>query len=534
MSKILGTSALLGAGLGAAAAAWQLASLDWGTLGSDQLGWFWGSFALAGAVLTSLVAAVISHGRPKRGAAGIVGAAIVTALAAVILVPLNGRPLPNVFLVVTDTTRADHLSLYGYERDTTPFLEELAGQSVVFEQGYSQGSHTIVSTPSLLASCYPSEHGLNDYSDVLSEDHVLMSEALKEAGYYCFGVVTNPHLSERNGFDQGYDTYELFGKGNAASVFADSVNTRILYKLDFHLPAWRNADAERKDRPIFGFFFYTDPHGPYESPLPFPRRYLPEGSSREDWLFAWDPDWVQERGAPWVAKLVAQYDASIHYWDHAFRSFVGQLEERGHWKNSVLIYTSDHGEEFMEHGKYGHGHALWQEVVHVPLMVSWPTPVRFPPLPRTSRRIETLASGVDVLPSLLDFLRLPVPSGAHGHSFVRPSLGLSDDHEVRRVFFEEVLETYQRYDLRGVREGDWKYIVDHATEDGAIRQHLYDLASDPGEVNSLAAAEEHELDYLQDLVVEHTQRMLESAANPGSMTPDADHLERLRALGYAQ
>jgi arylsulfatase A-like enzyme len=133
---------------------------------------------------------------------------LVPVAAFLVLLTFNARRTPDVYLLVTDATRADHLSLYGYERDTTPFLEEFAADAVVFGSAISQGTHTIVSTASLLASCYPSQHGIKNYSNVLSDRFKLLPEYLKEHGYATHAYVTNPHLQPTSGYAQGIDKYE--------------------------------------------------------------------------------------------------------------------------------------------------------------------------------------------------------------------------------------------------------------------------------------------------------------------------------------
>ena len=158
------------------------------------------------------------------------------------LTQLNCKPLPNVVLIVSDATRADHLSLYGYERPTTPFLEELAAEAVVFEQAMSQGTHTIVSTPSLLASIYPSTHKLVNYRNVLSPKFELISEMLKQVGYATFGCAANPHLGIKNGFSQGFDTY-LF-----PMHWEDVDAPKVFLSLFEWLP-------ENEHKPFFAFLF---------------------------------------------------------------------------------------------------------------------------------------------------------------------------------------------------------------------------------------------------------------------------------------
>ena len=165
------------------------------------------------------------------------------------LTQLNCNALPNIVLIVSDATRADHLSLYGYNRQTTPFLGKLAADAVVFDQAMSQGTHTIVSTPSLLASVYPSTHKLVNYRNVLDAKFELISEMLQHAGYATFGCAANPHLGITNGFSQGFDTY-LF-----PMHWEDVDAPKVFHSLfDWFSEAGR--------QPFFGFLFCIDPHTP--------------------------------------------------------------------------------------------------------------------------------------------------------------------------------------------------------------------------------------------------------------------------------
>lgn len=515
--------AALGFGLGLVAAVVQSLTLPWGAFGVDQWPWLLAAFAGSGAVLTGLL------GR-WTGRASL----LITALALAALVFLNPRPLPSVFLVVTDTTRADHLSLHGYERETSPFLEELAARSVVFDDALSQGSHTIVSTPALLASCYPSEHGLNDYRDVLSGEHVLISEVLKEAGYYTMGLVTNPHLSSQNGFAQGYENYELHGKGTEEVVRAEDLRPIIERKLDLHRPLWEDRFPEsRRGAPVFGFLFYTDPHSPYAPPDPWPFRFAPEGTAREHLPSGWEesesPDPAQRDA------IISQYDASIAYWDDEFRSLVASLGERDLWEQSLLVYTSDHGEEFLEHGRVGHGFTLFEEVVHVPLMISFPPPVRFPPLPRTSRRVAGATAGIDVVPTVLEYLKLPVPDEYRGSSVLGPALGREAPDPERAVVLEEILQHTEFHDIVAVRDQRFKFVrlrrgVGERPEEA---EFLFDLREDPGETVNLIDGQPDPLERFRAVLQAHDRRVgRRPARDVDRMVPDAEHLQRLRALGY--
>ncbi len=525
----LSSLALLGALLGAVAAFAQIRWLPWGALGVDQLAPFFAFHLGIGATLLLVLCGLVrTVGVPVKRTPWAAG--LVLALLFAGLFVVNRRPLPPVFLVVSDTTRARSLSLHGAERPTTPFLEELARRSVVFDDAVSQGSHTIVTTPALLASCYPSEHGLNDYQDVLSDDHVLVSEALESAGYYTFGVVTNPHLSPRNGFDQGYAIYELHGRGNRSAVFAETLRPRIERKLDLHRPIWEEEQG-REGAPVFGFLFYTDPHSPYRTPREWPRRFVDPDTPDSLLRF----EWSEERSEEERDALLEQYDACLAYWDSEFRELSALLAERDLWNDALVIYTSDHGEEFLEHGGIAHGSTLYEEVVHVPLLISLPVPVRFPPLPRTTRRVAATASSVDVMPTVLDYLRLPPLLDARGTSLRGEALGYSRGDPERKVILEEILEHYEVHELQAVRTSTHKYVRILRTSGEAPEEpeQLFDLREDPGETENLLDEEPELAERLRTTLDEHALRVSrEDHPEPGRMVADEEHRARLRALGY--
>ncbi|HMB68640.1 MAG TPA: sulfatase [bacterium] len=381
---------------------WQIAILRFGDIAVDQLVPYWRFFLGGGVALAALgwlaayaASGVIGRG---RGLISTAGAAAAVAAGAALFVPNNVRERPDVLFLITDTTRADHLSVYGYDRPTTRYLEEIAGSSVIFDQALSQGSHTIVSTPCILASLYPSDHGLIGYQSKLWDGFLLVSEILKFAGYSTFGVVTNPHLSKANGFDQGWDSYEMLGSGTSVAVFAERVNAAALTRID----SLRTEAPE----PIFGMLFYTDPHTPYAAPDEYRRLYDPDWPGTP--LVSWSMRKSGPPRPPQLRNLIANYDATITYWDDQLRALADSLETRGIAENLLLVYTSDHGEEFLDHGGFGHGLTLFEEVVHVPLLFSFPVPVKRPRLSRTHRNVSEVVSSVDIVPTLTDYLRVPV------------------------------------------------------------------------------------------------------------------------------
>ncbi|NNE08471.1 MAG: sulfatase-like hydrolase/transferase [Gemmatimonadetes bacterium] len=508
--------ALLGALIAGGAGVLQLRMLRFGALAPSQTPVFWAWFlglgiglALAGAILGALAG--------RRKVVSFVLAAVFPIALFWLLLPGNVRERPHVLLLVTDTTRSDHLSVYGYEKKTTPFLDSYADRSVVFTNSVSQGTHTIVSTPSIVASCYPSEHGITGYADVLSNRFTLISEYLHEYGYNTYGYATNPHLSPRNGYGQGFDKYEH--DPGWAYTPAEKVNDRFF--------AWL---SEQDEDPFFGFLFYIDPHNPYTPPPAFQTLFDPEWKG--------DPisDWKHEWGEPEPAKLknmVAQYDGAICYWDSELRKMFERLEALGVMENTMFLYTSDHGEEFYEHGYWGHNKLPYESSVGVPFIVSFPPPIDFPPLPRVHGTVEEVVSNVDVVPTLLEYLRIEPDETARGRSAVPLVFGGEQGPE-RIAYGEEILKRYGPYDIRSVRTKTHKYIKVFQYENIANPPDLFfDLVEDPMEQRNLTTerAEEAGLhEQILDLRIAEVSGL--GSVEVDTVAMDEAQLERLKALGY--
>jgi arylsulfatase A-like enzyme len=508
--------------LGTAAAIAQLRLLRFGSIAADQLALFWGFFVGSGALLAAGFGAILWFalgGRPARHAAALAAGAIVPIAFFGLLLPRNARPLPHVFLFVTDATRADHLSLYGYERDTTPFLKGKRKSSVVFRNMVAQGSHTIVTTPCILASCYPSEHGLVDYDYVLSPHFTLISEYLHDKGYSTYACVANPHLGPVNGFNQGFDVYE-YGE-EWTSPPASLLNERLLKWID-----------EEGRAPMFGFLFYTDPHNPYLSNSTFERLFDPEwpGEPVSDWYQG--PNNKPEPRT--LFNLIAQYDGAIAYWDSEFRNLSEALERRGILENALTVYTADHGEEFWDHGTWGHNHNLYEESIRVPLVMSFPPPVRFPPLPRTSRFVNDVVSSVDIVPTVLDYLRFRPDPNVRGASLVPIAMGRKDDGPERQAYCELILRRFGSYDIRALRTLQHKYIMNFNIQGNRNRgDEFYNLHTDPLErtnaLESLPNEAEAHREMLAALIQEISKR---APARVDTVEISEATKERLRALGY--
>ncbi len=400
-------------------------------------------------------------------------------------------------MVVVDTLRADHLPWHGYPKDTAPFLRSLSEDAVVFTRAHSTSSWTAPATASLFTGLYPVQHqlvtGLRASRALAQEVQQLpagvetLPEVFRRNGYATFGVTDNLNISSRLGFDRGFDRFRSHHyKG------AEVVNAKLL--------EWKE-EVQAAD-PAFVYLHYMDPHEPYHV--------------REPW-FEGDP----ENGH----NTHAAYESEIgHVDDHLRRLF----EELG-WdeEETLVVLTSDHGEEFGEHGYEGHGTTLYAETLDVPLFVRWPA--RLAP-----RRVETRASLVDLLPTLVGLLGLE-SDGRHAGVDLSPLLEGSafDDQPTiyahLRQSHPQLVKPGEAIELRSLTVGDRKLIV--TADDG---RELYDLHGDPRETTDLAderAAEAADLARLLALFELGLERY-QGAREEQTFTDQ--ELERLRDLGYAE
>ncbi|MEM8963153.1 MAG: sulfatase [Acidobacteriota bacterium] len=412
----------------------------------------------------------------------------------------------NLLIIVADTWRADHTSLHGYERATTPYLDRFASQALVFDRAFSTSPWTLPSTASLLTGLYPNEHGLIR-AEPLPHDLDTLAEGLAGEGISTFAISANPLVSPDRGLAQGFEHFDYLPESKA-----NAITDRALERLDEHRP-YR----------FFGYLHYLDPHGPYNAPEPYRHRFTDpayQGRFRDPQAlrpisFARAPDFPVDDDD--VHHLRAAYDGEILFWDHEFQRLVDGLRARHLLDDTVIIITSDHGEEFAEHGLFKHGHHLYDESVHVPLLIH--APGRVDP-GRVAHQVENrrvfhaahqlMGTGLSP-PAPDDLLLTEQPFPVLLHTDNQPGLGEDRVPEVAAI-----------------RDSTHKLIWWLDTE----RIELYDLATDPGETQNVIDDEAH-IASAYRLAIETWLR--DDERGPETETPLDDELvERLRALGYIQ
>jgi arylsulfatase A-like enzyme len=437
---------------------------------------------------------------------------------------------PNVILVMVDTLRADHLSCYGADI-RTPNLCRLAEDGTTYK-AFSHASWTKPATASLLTSTLPSTHNAIAKPSTLSQDLTLISEAMQDGGYTTGGIVSNVNLAESFGFAQGYDDYYYLGPDYIAGA-EESSSKLIIYQLvrqvwlglaggdevrfnDFYQDSKVvNATAfdwldRRKHERFFLFLHYMDPHDPY-----FEHPYNGIGVARVS---------MPEPEAEISQRLHELYRGEIEYLDVQFGEFLAKLEADGLYDDSIIVVTADHGEEFNEHGGFWHGLTLYDEQIHVPLLVKWAKNGE-----RADRGADSgIARLIDVGPTLLGAAGLDVPAGMQGIDLRSPySTRLEKD---RHVFSEEDHEGNVLWSLRTEEE---KLIVANARNPrGLPEREFFDVSSDPGEMDPY---EDPEAESRLEEMAELARLAAEGkAVESQDVEMTLGDCERLRMLGYVE
>lgn len=438
-----------------------------------------------------------------------------------------GRPVPpaapaptghNIVLVTIDTLRADHLSGYGYHRPTSPFLDSLAARGTLFSNAWASSSWTPPSMASIFTGLYPRSHGvIHGQMDAargkVVEQQMLVAEFpviaahLSENGYTAYGISTNLHMTEANGFARGFHRFANLGFSRAPA--ANRAFEEVLPEI-------------RDSRPYFLWIHYFDPHDPYFPCRPWINEYNPDKDSFRQYssktmkeLREMLDEIRADPAAPGILRDL--YDSEINYTDDHIRALVEDLPDLA---NTVIIVTSDHGEEFLERGEIGHGSSLYQEQVRVPLIV-------VPPAGPAAEVVEEPVSIVDIFPTVCAAAGIAPPPGLQGQSLLPLTAGTAEGEE--RAIFAELSRARAARQQEAIRRGEWKFLRRGGR---GIGRRLYNLARDPGEKRNLAEDEPELARHLEGELDAWLEAHPLFAAPPADEPLGEKEIKELRSLGY--
>ena len=397
------------------------------------------------------------------------------------------RRRPNVILVSIDTLRADHVGAYGYGRPTTPALDALAKDGVRFANAYASSPWTLPSHATLLTGTEAARHKVRYEDERLDPGLATLADLMRSAGYFCGATTGGGFLSPAYGFSKGFSSYEM-GQGDIAGPRLAEAAARAAL-------AWLEANA---DKEFFLFLHTYQVHSPYFSPPPYDTMFTGPGAkwkkfdTMEDLggkLAFYKPLSEDER-----RNVVGLYDGEIRYTDDALIGpVVAALKKRGLYDDTLVVVLSDHGEEFYEHGSWGHSHDVYDESLRVPLVMKFPKSRRAGAGPAPVVRLT------DVLPTILEEAGVPFDPAAFDGRSLRPVIDGREtaDRPVTADLADNVLG-YRTPQRIAVSAGRDKLIMNEAFKAEALAPfpapppaappiELYDLARDPGERANLVA-----------------------------------------------
>ncbi len=390
-------------------------------------------------------------------------------------VPLLGRAYsasaPNIILISLETVRADHLEAWGYERPTAPALAALARRGVLNANAIAQAPWTLPSMATVHTGLYLSEHGAAGHKSKLGARFATLAEHLAESGYRTMAVVSWPFVTRTHGFDQGFTLFDQdVIAEDGSEVLAPEVTRRALRMID-----------SAGDAPFFMWLHYVEPHGAYVDHEEVDhasgyRGFLPPVVDLEALYEV--KERLQEEDLRYVRDL---YDEEITVLDRSLGDLLDSLEKRGLDGETVIVALGDHGEEFLERGQFGHARHLYQELIHVPLVIVDPRDPALAGL-RVEEHVE-LRSVARTILALAAGEDHPPESRTGLHEWIQ-LLDLARGTAASGPVFSEYVDQWGIYaERKAVLEGRYKMIRDA----GGSPAELYDLASDPGERRDLLA-----------------------------------------------
>ncbi len=387
---------------------------------------------------------------------------------------INTQDGPNVIFIVVDALRADHISNYGYDRLTSPNIDSLINDGIVFENAISQGNMTTLSMPSMFTGLYTSDHGAHMLRKIetrfapVSDRFTTIAEVFNNAGYITQAVSCQPWVSPETGYGQGFDSFEI------VSDSSDNLSDQITVERALE---WINKKSGKK---FFLFLNLMGPHTPYNPPPPYDTLYFSEYKNKSKLISDLNNFYLQQNHGEYykllmdtkgeniskdeLNQLMSLYDGKITYTDYQIGRLIDKLKALNIYDNTMIVLTADHGEAFLEHGMFLHGRSLYNEELHVPLIMTYPNK-----LPK-GRKVKDIVELVDILPTIASVTGIPVS----GIKMRGVSLYPMTDNSDRFVYSEGSGRVKYRTDK-------WSLICD--SSDWICE--LYDLENDRSELNNI-------------------------------------------------
>ena len=464
----------------------------------------------------------------------------------------------NVLLIVLDALRADHTSVHGYNRTTTPCLEALAEDGIYLDQTFAAAPWTAPSHASMFSGVYPTTHGYLTSNMQFSPPHTPLAERLCEEGYSTFGAVRNGHIDSQQSVTRGFDGFgDIYRLPKIPESLSDLKSNYLDLWQGYLKVARRSLRAERRPSefvtceyikhqirnsktPFFGFININSPHTPYAPPEPFRSQFESFDQDEVDMAAVRSLSSISENGgnrfmgreidpSKRVWKAVKDwYDGEIRFADSLVESLIQTLTESGLYEETTIIVTGDHGEHFGEHNRAGHQFSLFDELLHVPLVIKPGAPQQ------TLKKPNGLVSLVDLYPTILEGLGLDVPATVQGKSlfqphtrdivfaeYGRPESQLSNLESSLHGKIDPEIKSQLNTALQCARTQQFKYIKRQSTNNAAFEI----VGGDPKEME--VTTDKH-----ANLRLEIEDTLGDNLSTQAEQKLDKARKENLRKLGY--
>jgi arylsulfatase A-like enzyme len=414
---------------------------------------------------------------------------------------------PNILLYLVDTLRADHLGCYGHAGGLSPCLDRFARDGVVFRRAIAQSPWTKPSVVSIFTGLGPVRHGVNDRRSILGDEATTMAELLARVGYQTAGFACNGYITERAGFAQGFEDF-LFRHARSEEMTNEVIG-------------W----LERRDtgRPFFLYVHTVDPHAPYDPPPPYRSIHATgvkdPATGTVDHIRAIAAGTI-DAGPETIADLLSLYGAEVAENDASFGRLLGSLRHHGVLGDTLVVFVSDHGEGFQEHGVLGHGWDLYGEVLTVPMVVS-------PPGGILGRSFDGVVRHVDLLPTILEFAGVGMPSDLDGIS-LRSEIVTTGSRRPPQAAVSYI--AYEGREGIAVELDGWK-MIEPLSANFLAGRALFDTRTDPGELSDRAGDLPVRSGFLASLARRELSRRPD-ASGQELLELDGETERALQALGY--
>lgn len=387
---------------------------------------------------------------------------------------INTQDGPNVIFIVVDALRADHISSYGYERLTSPNIDGLISDGIVFENAISQGNMTTLSMPSMFTGLYTSDHGAHMLRKIetrfapVSDRFATIAEVFKNAGYITQAVSCQPWVSPETGYGQGFDNFEIVS--DSSNNLSDQITVERALE-------WIDKESGKK---FFLFLNLMGPHTPYNPPQPYDTLYSQEYKHKSKMISDLNNFYLQQNHGEYykllmdidrknvskeeVNQLLSLYDGKITFTDYQIGRLLDKLKALNIYDNTMIVLTADHGEAFLEHGMFLHGRSLFNEELHVPLVMTYQEK-----LPK-GKKVKNIVELVDILPTVANITGISLSGIKMRGVPLYPMTNISDH------FAYSEGSGHVKY-----RTDKWSLICDS----GDWSCELYDLENDRNELNNI-------------------------------------------------